>query len=828
MNCHSSKAPSPLRMLFILSLSAFVMLCAAWAQSSVSHSFIQSENISRIVQGKQFVDFTDTNRQVRASGDEWQMTHDGGQTWRGIPWPFAIEAPVRVAFHPKVSGHLFAASAEGDAAYFNGSTWFPVNLPPDSVLQGDKAPVVLIQATPSATRLLLGTAHGLQHANLPNVEDSGAPDLEAPVEWQVVDAPQVAVTALAIAPSGEQIAVGFASGLVALLKEDAESGLMVVSESIPAGYGVVSLAFHPENEEDLVVTVAASDDSATSGFRAVFHSQDSGQSWVPVQYPHQSVAELVALRIPLDDAVHIVFASLEGMATFLDEELLGQQVNSKQSPARLASVACRFTVTPAVHNVDHKGGRIRYRVDANSSTCTWRITSISSKVFLKVIKGDGRGDGEIVIDVAENSSNISRDFQISAANHRLQIRQNGKPGGGTGGNVLNCAVLSAQPLTVAATGGNVVANLRLNSHCGGGVRMQSNASFVEAPGALVTQASVTLRVAPNTSTQERRATVAVTGANGAAIQGAPINIVQRAAATPTTPCQPTLRSSRTSFPFSGGSADLTVTYAGSCTGSLSLETSAPFVTPRYPNLSIMGQQLGFDVAVNPNAVARIAQIKVRLGTAVSNELTITQDGQGATPPAPCIQQFHREIVVPASQREVLLTVNTNRSDCPWTVGAFSTLYPDKTWAVPASGSYTGTRQVRITLSGSPLQTRMGFFQVAGQTVKLIQRGTLPENPRCTSMSGSGVSIGLSGNNPTSSAGGEERLTISAVSGCAYTVSLSGTTSMIELLDPVRGVSDGVLRFRVLPNWTGMQRSVTFWVSHVGAAPAPSLTLRQFN
>jgi hypothetical protein len=830
----------------IASLLLSLAILAPGQQAELGHQahflqyITQPNQAGRLTQGTLFVDSTNTERQVRALEEGWQMTLDGGETWSEIPWSFSKEAAVRVAFHPSVNAHLFASSSDGDAAYFDGSSWMPITLPPDSVLQADQAPAVLIQATASVTRLLLGTPHGLQYVDLPNQEGAEVLELFAEVAWTSMELPQLPVTTLSISPSGDRIAAGFSSGLVVVLADDPESGLKVVAESVPAGYSVVSIAFHPENQDDLMVTFAATSDTPDADFRAVYHSPDSGQSWAPVQFTHQGVSGMIALRILTEEGVHSVFASNEAIAAFREADLLGQQFGSKQMQARLASVVCRFTVTPTVQNVDHNGKRVRYKVDANSSTCQWRITSISSRVYLKIVKGEGRGDGEIIIDVLENSSEKDREFRISAAGKRLLVRQTrrpqinqpqnpnpSEPGGSPGTSLPNCGLVSAQPLTVGSAGGNVAVNLRINQRCGGGVRMQSNTSFVEAPAGTVTQSSITIRVAPNTSTQERRATVTVVGANNAAVDGGQINILQRAATTSITPCQPTLRSSRTSFAAAGGSADLTVSTTGTCSGTLTVEPSATFVTPRYPS-GALGSQLGFAVAANPNTTSRSARIVVRIGTATSNEILITQDGQGPTALPTCILQFHHEIVVPASQREVLLPVTSNRADCNWTVGAFSTLTPEKTWAVPSSGSYTGSRQVRIALSGSPSQTRMGFFQVAGQTVTLIQRGTLPEYAGCSSISGGSVSIGLSGNNPTSSAGGEQRLSINAVSGCAYTITLSGSTSMVELLDPVRGVSNGVLRFRVLPNRTGMQRSVTFTINHVGAAPAPSITLRQFN
>lgn len=98
-------------------------------------------------------------------------------------------------------------------------------------------------------------------------------------------------------------------------------------------------------------------------------------------------------------------------------------------------------------------------------------------------------------------------------------------------------------------------------------------------------------------------------------------------------------------------------------------------------------------------------------------MAITQAGQIVAPPPSCTFQLLRYLDVRPAERQVFLQVTPSHPSCRWSVGAFSTLAADKTWAV------------------------------AGQTVTLIQCGTLPENSACSSINGSAVSIGLTGNNP---------------------------------------------------------------------------------
>jgi len=835
MNCQFNKSISPLRMLCVLSLTIFLTLCTSWAFNQL----LQPAEATQVAEGKLFINTQNPLHRVRIAPAGWESTTDAGHSWTSLPSPFAENAAVRLSFHPQQNSHMFAASSDGHSAYYDGSSWWPISLPGDSTLTTSTAPPVLVQSLPSATRLLFGSPRGLLFTDLP--DDAAATALNHPVDWQAADLPSLPVTSLALAASGERIATGFASGLVALLDHDAVSAFSLVSAAVPHSSAVHSLAFHPANSDDLLATFVGSPEPANPASGPVFHSLDAGQAWVAVPLPPSARAEQFALRLASPGGVDSLLASVDGIIAVTEQDLLLAAQNETPLPNRVSAVTCRFTITPSTQSIDFQAKRLRFKVDANSSTCAWRISSINPTTFVKVVKGEGRGDGEILLDLLENPSTNSREARISAANQQLTIRQAGRPapppppttpttptnpgGGGGGGVTPPCSVTSAGPLSLPAAGGTVTIAVTLTPLCGNGVRLQSSAPFLVVPATTVTQATFTLTVPPNTVTQERRATISLTGANNAVVQNGQINLLQSAAVPPPAPCQLTLNSSVTTFPAAGGTANLTVTANGICAGPLTIESDATFVTPRYP--AGFETALGIQVAPNTSPSSLSARVLVRQGTAVSNQVNITQAGQTAPPPPSCIFNFSRQIDVSASQSEAILAVTASGPSCTWSVGAFSTLAPEKTWAGVPAGTYTGSRQLRILLSPGPQQTRIGFFTVAGQTITLRQRGGLPENSSCSSINGPAVSVRLPGNNPASSAGEERRLEINAASGCVYSISLFGTTGMVQTLDPLEGVSNGILRFRLLPNTTGVTRSVSFSITHIGSTRSP-ITLQQRN
>jgi hypothetical protein len=87
---------------------------------------------------------------------------------------------------------------------------------------------------------------------------------------------------------------------------------------------------------------------------------------------------------------------------------------------------------------------------------------------------------------------------------------------------------------------------------------------------------------------------------------------------------------------------------------------------------------------------------------------------------------------------------------------------------------------------------------------------------------------LDNTTPVGAGGGDRNLSITATPNCYYSLSLSGSTGMVSLLDPTDGFADGLLRIKVLPNTTGATRSLTFQFNHSGPTTTPVTLTQQSN
>lgn len=298
MPCQAKITSTPLCTLFRIGATTLLALCTAWAA-------IQPEDISPLAESKLFISTHNHLQRVRLTPGSWLTTADGGNSWTSLAAPFSSRDAVRIAFHAEGKSQLFASSDRGDAAFFDGNSWWPVRLPEENVLAVGSAPPVLLQslsANGQSTTRLLVAPRGLRFANLSHPAGADSPDLNDSIDWQDAMGSTLPVTALA--PSTNRIAIGSASGLVAILDGDPAIPTRL-SASLPKTAQVVSLAFHPANEADLLATLATSDP--------------------------------VALRVALPDGTHSLLASTESLISLRDGDLLAAQRNPAQSIGRLTA-----------------------------------------------------------------------------------------------------------------------------------------------------------------------------------------------------------------------------------------------------------------------------------------------------------------------------------------------------------------------------------------------------------------------------------------------------------------------------------------------------------
>lgn len=756
MHRQPKTASSPLRTLFRISATTLLALCTAWAADPL----IQPEDISPLAESKLFISTHNHLQRVRLTPDSWLTTADGGNSWTSLAAPFAPRDAVRIAFHPEGKSQLFASSDRGDAAFFDGNSWWPVRLPEESVLVAGSAPPVLLQSLSangqSTTRLLVGTPRGLRFANLSHPAGADSPDLNDSIHWQDAKGSTLPVTALALAPSTNRVAIGYASGLVAILDGDPAIPTRL-SASLPKAAQVVSLAFHPVNEADLLATLAVPSLPAASLARAAYHSLDAGENWVALTLPLHATSDPVALRVALPDGTHSLLASAESLISLRDGDLLAAQQNPARSIGRLTAA-----------RLDNR--------QANGQPQSLSRPSLRNTT------------------------------------------------------VEDCKLLAANPLSLPAAGGNVVLAVSLTSQCGYYVRVLSSSPFVVVPTGVVNTPIINLTVQPNPLYQVRMATITLAGANGGAVRGGTVNIVQ--AAQPA-PCRLTLTATRTSFPYQGGFGSLKTNTTGDCPAG----GKVTFISSGLAMLQIGSTDFTVPQNIPPpsnpfqNTPARSGTIKAQLygpgASTDSNTITITQDAYQLPPENLCVQDSELSTFDISISRN--MTTSTTQGYvqtgpyCRWNVQGLGTLGVDKQWVeVKSTVNNIGPGGLKATVMQLVQPSRQGYFTVALRTRKVSQQG-LANVGGCSS-----VSAQLDNTTPVGAGGGDRNLSITAPPQCYYSLSLSGSTGMVSLLDPTDGIADGLLRIKVLPNTTGATRSLTFQFNHSGPTTTPVTLTQQAN
>jgi hypothetical protein len=766
MRSHLKTWRSPLRTLFRIGAITLLALCTTWAADPL----IQPEDVSQLAEGKLYISNHNHLQRVRLSPNAWQATNDGGRSWTPLTAPFAARNAVRIAFHPEGKTQLFASSDHGDAAYFDGASWWPVPLPEESVLIGGSAPPVLLQSLSSAghttTRLLLGTPRGLRFANLAHAEGAVAPNCSESIFWQTAKVSTLPVTALALSASGHRVAIGYASGHVAVLEGDPAIPTLV-SASLPRAEKVLSVAFHPVNEADLLATFAPSANSLT---RSVHHSLDAGERWVALALPQQAISDTLALRLALPDGAHSLLASVHSLVTLRDNELLAAQQNPAQAIGRVT----------AAHQVLTRQGEVSH----NDPSPARNIVPIAA--------GNKGKDSCAVLSAAPLS--------LPAAGGQVLI---------TLRLTKDCGeavkLSSTSPFVQVPTGKVKSSTITLT--------VAPNTAFQD-------------RFATVTISEDKR------GPKDEIINKGTINLRQNAAIPPcklTLTTQGThfryeggtgVVSATTTGNCPAGrelqlrASDLQFGYTGPFPATSPIRFTVPANMPPPHDPFRLTPARSFEI---------YARLITADGPYLESRLTITQDAFQLPAENLCVQDSElmlRNIdMSPGEVRVERFAVNTGPY-CRWNVQDAGTLDPVKGWiSLSTNNNNIGPGSVIAQVSEITQRSRSGFFLIAGRRGRVYSEG-LSKTYGCSS-----VVANLDDAAPVSAVGGARELLITAPPRCQYTISLSGDTSTAVLLDPTEGVADGRLRLNIPKNATGKPRSLSFQLNHSGP-PTSVVTLTQ--
>lgn len=432
------------------------------------------------------------------------------------------------------------------------------------------------------------------------------------------------------------------------------------------------------------------------------------------------------------------------------------------------------------------------RVEAPSRTTSWRFTS--DRDMIRFTPTSGLGARRVRVEVRENIS-YNRSIQTTFDSKMYKLEQLGKlgehPTTETGVALPPCKV-SAAPVSVGPTASQGRLALTVGTSCGSRVELRSEQSFLTVEKSMVMQSeSVTFRLDANTG-PARIGTIRVIGTTGAEIAGSPVSIRQERA--PTIPCKVDLAVTPTSFGSNGGSASLKIQTTGTCSGSTSIVSNQTWAR--------ITSSASLVVDSNAGQQSRTAQLTASVGGTKSAPITVSQ--AGGEPPPPCsfsVSATHIELS--GSNRTANIRATASRSDCSLTVGPVQTAHETKDWLTVTKGGNLGTQDVLFVAGAAPLQDREATVVVGGVTIRIVQRGTMTSEgcPNGT------LALGLS-LNPFPSLGGEGTIDLHAQNSCNWTLELSGSAVMLNWVDPPTGRGNGSIRFRILPNPSSADRSVT--------------------
>ena len=305
-------------------------------------------------------------------------------------------------------------------------------------------------------------------------------------------------------------------------------------------------------------------------------------------------------------------------------------------------------------SVPAAGGSASFTVTAGSG-CSW--TAATSQSWIAIAGGPAAGS-TVSLTVAPNSSTAPRTGTVSVQGQIFTVTQ-------AGAAPVCTYSLSPGSASVPAAGGSASFTVTAGSGCSW--TAATSQSWIAIAGGTAAGSTVSLTVAPNSSTASRSGTVSVQGQ---------IFTVTQAGAAPV--CTYSLSPGSASVPAAGGSASFTVTAGATC--SWTPAASQDWIT------NLGGSRSGgatVSVTVNPNTstVPRTGTVSVQ-----GQVFTISQAGAEAT----CSYRVSPTVFsFPSTGGEGEMEVITGPG-CGWTVVS------SQSWLVPALTSGSVAAKFKVT------------------------------------------------------------------------------------------------------------------------------------
>lgn len=706
--------------------------------------------------------------------------------------PFEEMKGSRFYFEMDQEDHLYAQSSDGKLAVSidRGETWESIPRPAgESVAR--QSPFAV--AVGEEVRLLLGGANGVAVGTIEYDSDG-----TLGVSWKNQFEGK-SVTALSVSLDQTRVAIGSEDGEIIVVDDsEVENWLSRAVSSQVSDSAISSVAFDPSGEDHLLSTVLPSDNLEGP----LFSSEDGGRNWdnasgigdarlpnlpvLAISFNLRDDAEErrvgVVNETGLWESVNLRDWHLAESIASDDEGLLLKRISAaKATPA--ATVKCSFTVSPLSVDIAGDGATSKIRVNANSSTCAWSVARPASGSPLSIVKGaSGRGDGEVEVAMAHNSTAKARTAYLTVAGKRITFKQalpTGRP----------CDP-SIPPDSLNRTIGFEKQTLNLNvtaaSNCSWSFSATpSGVSFAPAKGSGTK--TVKVSVTANSAPIDRAFSINFAGRQYRLTQRARNSSGDGGGGGSTASC--TISASPVDFSFAGGSGTVTVKKTAAC-GSIKLSSSVSWLKLAQTQVSANGES-SVKFSVTESSIARAGVIKATATGLNTTSISINQSAPTA-PRCTGVRVSAPGTSVPSSGGALQLTIH-GTGDCP-----VSTVRSDQAWARVTNISNTSaTIQIDANTSTSARRATVTVTNsastVSAGSVTFEQSGSTPVPQPCSIvLDKNSVDFGKTS--------GESSIGVSPNrSDCTWQVGTVSTSSVPRTwvrVSPASGKGNGTIRIAV--------------------------------
>jgi hypothetical protein len=437
-------------------------------------------------------------------------------------------------------------------------------------------------------------------------------------------------------------------------------------------------------------------------------------------------------------------------------------INGQRATFRQDAAPCQFAVSPQSIAAAATGGPATVTV-TTASACSW--TAVSNVPWVVVAGASGSGNGQVSLTLQANTG-PARTGTVTIAGQAVTITQSAV-------GMTACAyALSSPAQSVPAAGG--VANIGVTTSGGCAWSAVSSAPWIVVTAGAGGSGSgtVTLTIAANTG-GARSGTVVIGGETFTVNQGGALGV---------SPCSFSINVGTQSIGANGGNGTaVTVTAGSGC--AWTAVSNDPWITITSGASGTGGGTVRFTVAANTGGA--------RSGTlTIAGQTFTVNQAAGATPCSYAINPTSQSIGSSGGTGANISV--TAGGGCAWTAVS------NAPWITVTSGSSgSGNGSVHFTVAANTDGARSGTITIAGQTFTVSQgAAACPSSINPTTQS---IAAGASSGNS---------IAVAADSSCSWTA--VSNASWLTVSGSGGGTGNGSFSFAAAAN-SGPQRTGTITV-----------------